>query len=386
MRVPVVPALTMVAATLAQAEPSSEPSFLGTLPSAGGGTALSAGGTFSSDLGSFNIVIVPGTSLAANLPALAAFERAAATWESHLGDPVTVTINADLRNLGSPTILGQANTVVLVDTYASIRDRLVLDALNEADDSLVAALPTLAQFSFNTSNNVTWNQGYMGVSKANAKALGYAALDTYFGASDGTIEFNSAFAFDYDNSNGVGPGLIDFESVALHEIGHTLGFISEVDSIDVALYQNQSLEVYPFPLDLFRFASSGPNDPATISQFTTFPRELTPGQGASFDMFSAEYDFSTGRFNGDGRQASHWKDDALSGIFLGTMDPNLGVGDIFQLSTADLRSLDLIGWEVSAVPEPMGSALLPVLILTGICAHRSRSRRGPRRARVCPRA
>src|SRR4051812_1087010 len=49
-----------------------------------------------SNLGTFNIVIVPGAGLASNAPALAAFNRAALAWSSRISDPITVTINADL--------------------------------------------------------------------------------------------------------------------------------------------------------------------------------------------------------------------------------------------------------------------------------------------------
>ena len=52
-----------------------------------------------------NIVINPDATLAGNAPALAAFNRAAANWNSRFTDNITVNINADLLNLGSPTIL-----------------------------------------------------------------------------------------------------------------------------------------------------------------------------------------------------------------------------------------------------------------------------------------
>jgi hypothetical protein len=36
--------------------------------------------------------------------------------------------------------------------------------------------------------------------------------------------------------------------------------------------------------------------------------------------------FSTGLYQGDGNQASHWKDDVLTGSFIGIMDPTAGLG------------------------------------------------------------
>jgi hypothetical protein len=98
-----------------------------------------------------------------------------------------------------------------------------------------------------------------------------------------------------------------------------------------------------YALDLFRFGS-----PATASEIQNGTRELTPGQIAYFSDGSQSYLMSTGRLHGDGRQASHWKDGSLTGI----MVPALGAGQVLGISGADLRALDVIGWEINSVPEP----------------------------------
>src|SRR4029079_17875526 len=124
--------------------------------------------------------------------------------------------------------------------------------------------------------------GNMTATKANLKALGFAGLDGMFGASDASITFNSGFSFDYDNSNGVGGGQMDFESVAMHEIGHALGFVSVVDTVDQLRNLGQtSSNIQPRPLDLFRFGTA--NNPTNAAQFTTFPRMLNSGNTAFFD-------------------------------------------------------------------------------------------------------
>jgi hypothetical protein len=166
-----------------------------------------------------------------------------------------------------------------------IRDVMVTDASDEADDLLVSLLPTAAEFS--------------AVIPAN---YGLTGVDAGFGATDATIEFNSQFSFDFDNSNGVGAGLTDFETVATHEIGHALGFVSVVDVIDQAINQGVTGNVSVNPLDLFRFSNATGNS-KTATEFTDFARNLVPGDGAFFDDLFTELALSEGVFNGDGRSA-----------------------------------------------------------------------------------
>ncbi len=298
------------------------------------------------------IVINPDAGLAANASALAAFNRAATYLGSMFSDAVTVNIAAGLSNaFGNPNIIGSASSTLLAGSYSTIRNAVVADAANEPTNAIVASLPTAAQFSAFIPSGFSLN-GAVALTSANAKALGFAVAV----ASDGTITFNSNFAFDYDNSDGVGAGLIDFETVALHEIAHTLGFISWVDQID----GTQPEATYLATLDLFRFPASGA--PTTGAEFTTFARSLVPGAAAVFSDTVNAWRMSTGVTNGDGRQASHWRDDALSGVNIGMMDPTLATGVAFGASYADLRALDLIGWDLRApqpsVPEPASLGLL----------------------------
>ena len=174
------------------------------------------------------INITPGAGLVGNTAALAAFNRAANTWAAMFSDPVTINIDANLGFL-APNVIGQASSVQLVADYDAFRDALAFDASDESDDAIVGFLPTRAQLSASLPAGVTLSNN-MQSTKANLKALGVSGLDELFGSSDASITFNSNFGFDYDRLDGtVG---VDFESVALHEIGHALGFVSAVDTID----------------------------------------------------------------------------------------------------------------------------------------------------------
>jgi hypothetical protein len=337
------------------------------------------------NLGGFNIVIVPGSGLAGNAPALAAFQRAAQTWAARISDPITVTIDADLSTAQPgggafpANVIGSTQSVGLEGGYDEIRNQMVADAnaqvgFSAANNTIVAHLPTAAQFvaTLPTGRSLSGN---LQLTKANAKALGFADLDLPeelggFGASDGKIVFNSAFAFDYDSSNGVSGGTIDFQTVATHEIGHALGFISEVDSIDQMTSTNYPA-VTPTTLDLFRFSRVGANHPTTPVAFTTAPRDLVPGADDVTTDLVNEYRMSTGLSFGDGQQASHWKDDGQTGLFIGVMDPTLSFGVTEPVTDADFQAFDLMGYDV--VPEPAGAGFL-VVAAFGLLASRRRSR------------
>jgi hypothetical protein len=290
-------------------------------------------------LGSFNIVINPGPGLSGNAAALAAFGRAADQWEAWISDPITVTVDADLQNLGNPSVIGSASSVILQASYTSIRNQIVASA--DGDDGILASLPTAAQFSVFLPAGFSLT-GNLDSTKAALKAMGFAGLDGTFGVTDATITFNTQFIFDFDNSNGVSGGTVDFETVAAHEIGHALGFISDVDVTDTAAPQPVNVGA----LDLFRFADGTANDPGTAGQFTTFVRSMVPNSNDVFDDIAFEGRMSTGVNNGDGRQASHWKDDSLTGTLIGVMDPTLPNATVEVVVQPDVRALDRIGYDV----------------------------------------
>jgi hypothetical protein len=325
-------------------------------------------------IGDFKINLYIGASLNTNPAAVAAFQRAAGEWEAYISSPVRVNIEADLGAFNNPNVIGSTGfgfeEVNL--PYNQVRDRMAARA-NRPGNEILAYLPTSAQVTANgpAIPNASFDNTTMGVLRANQKALGL--VDNALGdpITDGTIQFNSTFAFDYDRGDGIDQDKIDFQTVAAHEIGHVLWFISDTDDYD----RYGGVADNATTLDLFRFAAD--HKPTTPEEFRTFARELRPGVEAFTTDLVNEYPMSTGANEGDGNQASHWKDDFIFtddtifiGPLIGLMDPSLPFGTTEEISAADLRAMELIGWDV-VVPEP---GALGVMGFAGVAMLTRRSR------------
>src|SRR5262249_49753988 len=146
--------------------------------------------------------------------------------------------------------------------------------------------------------------------------------------------------FDFDPSDGIAQGKMDFDAVAVHEIGHALGFTTQAG--------NQSNGTRSGIWDFFRFAPG-----VSQQNFTTTQRSL--GAGGAPVFFSgipgtSELALSTGPSSagGDNRQTSHWKDDALTGTYIGIMDPTLPTGRRFTVTDNDKAVLEIMGYTLKA--------------------------------------
>jgi hypothetical protein len=322
--------------------------------------------------GLFQINLIPGPGLASNPDALAAFQRAAGEWEAAISNPIKVNITADLGAFSDPRIIGATGygDENLNLNYTTVRDAMAARSVRPGN-AVLAHLPTSAELSVNVPPGAELNYltGTIGILRANQKALGIIPNALTDNIVDGEITFNPAFSFDYDSRDGVDPSKVDFQTAAAHEIGHVLGFVSDTDDYD---------NFGPIPdnvtaLDLFRFNKA--NKPTTFEQFKLLPRELRPGQAAVTSDTVNEYDMSTGAIDGDGNQASHWKDDFLFdgtnfiiGPLIGIMDPSLPDGQFENVGPADLRAMELIGYDT---PEPGTMLLLaPLGALTLLRRHR----------------
>ncbi|HRK18332.1 MAG TPA: NF038122 family metalloprotease [Hyphomicrobiaceae bacterium] len=300
------------------------------------------------NMGGMSFVFTDLGGAAVGTQARTGFEMAADLWASLLGDNVTINLSIGFSNLGAG-ILGSASSEREVVSYSALRTAMIADQTSVDDAAAVGTLGVGSTVGFQTNNKAgtlifdndgSSNNSFFSVSTANLKALGVATSAT----SDGEIQFNTSFSWDFDPTDGIGAGLQDFVGVAFHEIGHVLGFTSGVDLVDLyhgsGPLSGEAFDMNNFAvfsaLDLFRYSGSGTRDLSynTASYFSI------DGGATNLGLFS------TGDNQGDGHQASHWKD----GLGLGIMDPTANPpGNTNTHSALDLRAFDVIGWDLAGV-------------------------------------
>ena len=268
--------------------------------------------------------VSPGTA------AFNGFRAAANYWESMLSDDVTVRFNVGFTTQGfDPGTLGSASSVSGVKTFVSWRDAITADATTALDASVIANIPAV------NSTNVRLNTTVQ-------KALGLFTGDP--NAVDATIRFNSARPFDFDTRDGFQDVASDFVAVAVHEMGHALGFTSAVG-------RNTTNNSTPSNTDLFRYKKDADGNGRWDITWGDYPFFSIDGGKTEF---AGNAGFSAGP---DGFQTSHWREgrrihDGVSCTQIlepqvGIHDPTGGLCQMGIVTAQDLAIFDAMGWNLT---------------------------------------
>jgi len=282
-----------------------------------------------------------------------AFNQAAQYFQNTYSDPVTVNINVYFGNQGpfsgGNPISGAASfgNDLTNYTYGQIMNFLTADKKSADDTTAVASLPASNPLPFN----------FM-LTTAQAKALGqtvnytnsylanrYGAQFNPYGATnnvDGWISFDPNTNDWFFGAGSVTATQEDFIGAAEHEISEVLGRVSNLRSTNA--------DPYGMVFDLFRY--TGPNslsyDPTannvwfSINKGTNLLAQFN--SGAKGDL----HDWSTNTALTDPYDA------------FGTN------GVVNAITAVDTQTLDVVGWDLKAVPEPGAIALVSTAVLAPV--------------------
>ena len=303
---------------------------------------------------------------------MVAFETAGMMWSDYISDDMTVNIHVEMTNALPENVIGGALPAMETEiSYANFRDAYEADITSWHDqtgfDSLSFKLERGVE-KFDARVNLgaevyLEDSSSLNMTRANAKALGMIAGDE--SSLDGYILMNdlsdSSVNWNYDSAS-ISDSSLDFLSVAVHEIGHVLGFVSGLDRYDamrfakaedmMSYFNNDlgTLDRYTEsvvdnanPLDLFRYSNESL---AASTEHNVI--EMSIGTKAFFGPAKLWHSYATGKdinLSGDGFQASHWQQ--KSNNVQGIMDPLIKPGVIRRISNRDIKAMDYVGYDLN---------------------------------------
>ncbi len=258
------------------------------------------------------------------------FEMAGQLWSSYLTDNVALNFHVDMTVMSDQHLGGATPAIQFLQDYSSFSRVLNQDRKSANDNTAVSSLSSISSIGGmvdRLKNGKVEQNMFMLLTTANARAVGVPVNSLSYGGLDGYIQLNSKAKWNYDflRQSSIASTEHDFLTVAMHELGHTLGFISGLDGGDRLS-----------SLDLYRFSSNSVSKKAV---------DFSIGSSAYFSIDGGKTNlanFSKGE-GSDTYQAGHWNSNSPVGV----MNPSLKAGTRVGLSTLDLRAMDVIGWDIN---------------------------------------
>ena len=268
------------------------------------------------------------TNFGANAAAAqAAWNAAASVFTSNFNDPIHINITVDA--VAGTGVFGQSNTFLNSVTYANLYAAVVADAKSASDNIAIGAGGSMVAADPIGGTHTWW------VTTAQAKALGLTADNLN---NDGTTTFGAGNPFTF--SGAIAAGTDDFKGVAAHEISEVLGRLGISGGT----------------------IGSSPNSYSLIDNFTYSGAGVKgPGNGGGLRFSINNGTTLQNLFNNQasvGADSRDWAlgnpDDAFNQFSSsGVVNPVTGV---------DLQLMDVLGYDLVAVPEPATVALMGLAI------------------------
>ncbi|MEB3210183.1 MAG: NF038122 family metalloprotease [Leptolyngbyaceae bacterium] len=333
-----------------------------------------------------------------------AFETAGYIWSQYLTDDIEVNVHIGISSDLPENVIGGALPGIAADqSYTTFQQSLANDTVLSANDQkAIANLPEelFGYYAFLSGGNMVASNK-LDLTRANAKAINLVPgqnsnLDGLILMSDlSNLVINSVavnqddnpdndIVWDYRQTANPLNNSLDLLGVALHELGHILGFVSGVDTRNINIdsteqaWQETTLlygdpntldsgtsgsSAPPVPgaaaadnrvmaLDMFRYSSNSSNWVSNfmhrVATFVVGNRliDLSTGGDPYFSLnkgIDNLANFSSGEY-GDGYQASHWQQQDPS---LGIMNPTLSLEMRNDISALDLVAFDALGLDIS---------------------------------------
>lgn len=291
---------------------------------------------------SFNFTFSDATPLAVR----SVFWEAGDAWSRQLTDDVTVNIFVDYGTLPTDVLAG-ARPGMTRATYSDFLNKLRQDKSSQDgskyvsqdydDARALSKLQTSTTFKYlknnSTGGGIQVTGSAIWLTRANAKALNIInQTNSDYNSFDASIRISNTAPWHYDTNVAAPSGKQDLLSVATHEVGHALGFVSGVDAFQLSSQNSNNVT----PQDLFRYSKQ--------SAALKIPDWTAAETFFSLDGGSNSLGGLSRGANVDGYQAGHWK----NGESRGVMSPFLKKGESWGISELDRQLLDALGWDRAA--------------------------------------